>query len=242
MTADEFAVTDRTRVRRKPMRATYDRQTLYAILDEALIASVAVVIDGHPRVQPMIHARVGDTIILHGLATNRLLTTLAGGAELCLNVTLLDALVVARKIEDHSMLYRSVTLYGRAREIGDPATKLATMERVFASLVGRDRFATLPPLNPAYLKGTMVLELPIVEAVGKVNREVPTDEGADGIWSGTVPLRLAASAPRPDGRTKAEGLRPDVMLIDYRRPRPSDEKGRPLAEPPLPSMGASRHP
>lgn len=217
--ADDFTVTERTRVRRKPARATYDRALLYAILDEGLIASVAVVIDGKPRVQPMIHARIGDTVILHGLATNRLLTTLAGGAELCLNVTLLDALVVARRIEDHSMHYRSATLYGRVRVIADAAGKLAAMERVFASLVGQERFTTLPPLDAAYLRGTMVLELPIVEAVGKVNREAPTEDGADGVWSGLVPLRLAASAPWPDGRTKAEGLRPDFTLIDYRRPR-----------------------
>ncbi len=143
----DFTKTERTRMRRKAKRATYDRETIYAILDEALIASVAVSIKGQPNVQPMIHRRLGDRLILHGLATNRLLNAIAEGAEACINVFHLDALAIARKIEDHSMLYRSATIYGRGELVGDEAEKLAIMGQVFASLVGSGRLATLPPLQ-----------------------------------------------------------------------------------------------
>lgn len=215
--ADDFPITERTRVRRKPMRACYDRETLYAILDEALIASVAMVVDGSPQVQPMIHARIGDDIILHGLATNRLLGLLAAGAEACLNVTLLDALVLARRIEDHSFHYRSVTLYGRASPVEDPEEKQALMEKVFSSLVRSGRYATLPPLDLQYLKGTSVLRLSIGEAVGKINSASETGEGPAGIWSGLIPLSLTAGAPEPDERTRREALAPEPSVAAYRR-------------------------
>lgn len=217
--ADRIAVTDRTRVRLKARRACYDRDTLYAILDEALIASVAVVEDGRPRVQPMIHARIGDSIVLHGQAGNGLLALLAAGAEACLNVTLVDGLVLARTIADHSLHYRSVTLYGRAREVADPAQKLSLMEKVFASLVRSGRYAALPPLDPNYLKGTRVLTIPIEEAVGKINAE-PQESGAGephGIWSGLVPLAIRAGRPRPDERTRSEELEPDASVAAYER-------------------------
>ena len=212
-----FPVTPLTRMRRKAKRATYDRDTIHAILDEALIASVAVTIDGHPHVQPMIHWRIGDRLILHGLASNRLLSAIAQGAEACVNVFLLDALAIARKIEDHSMLYRSATVYGRGELIEDEAEKLAIMEQVFASLVGSGRFATLPPLQPGYLGGTMVVAVPIEEAVGKVNDQVDTDDGPDGIWSGLLPVRLDFGTPVPDQRTADEGLQPEPHLAAYSR-------------------------
>src|SRR5689334_22684960 len=121
--AGQFVKTERTQMRRRAKRATYDVETIYAILDEALIASVAVAIDGTPHVQPMIHARIGSDIILHGLATNRLLNAIADGAEACINVAIIDALAICRRIEDHSMLYRSATVYGRGRIVKDEAQK-----------------------------------------------------------------------------------------------------------------------
>lgn len=214
----EFEITERTRMRRKAKRATYDRAAIHAILDEALIASVATVIDGRPQVQPMIHARVGDTLILHGLASNRLLSAIAGGGEACINVAIIDALAVARRIEDHSMHYRSATIYGRGSPVEDEAEKARLMEQVFASLVGRGRFAALPPLPPGYLKGTMVVTVPIAEAVGKVNDEVDTGDGPDGVWSGLVPVRTAYDAPVADARTTDERTAPDAEIARYRRP------------------------
>ena len=215
---DEFPISERTRMRRKGSRATYDRATIHRIIDEALIASVAVAIDGSPHVQPMIHCRIGDDLILHGLATNRMLGHIAGGGEACINVTLLDGLAIARRIEDHSMLYRSATVYGRGSLIDDEREKHDIMERVFASLVGRDRFATLPALEPGYLKGTIVVRVPIAEAVGKVNQDIDTTEGLDGIWSGLLPVTTQFGVPTPDARSDEEGVTPPEALAAYRRP------------------------
>lgn len=204
--ADQFARTERTTMRRRARRATYDIETVHAIFDEALIASVAVSIDGVAHVQPMIHARIGDELILHGLASNRLLNAIASGAEACINVAIIDALAVCRRIEDHSMLYRSATVYGRGRLVTDEAEKTRIMTHVFESLVGRSRTAALPPLPEGYLDGTMVVVVPIDEAVGKVNSDVPTDNGPEGVWSGYVPVTVAYGEPAPDGRTAAERL------------------------------------
>lgn len=201
----QFPVTARTRMRRKAKRATYDRELVHAILDEALIASVAVSIDGQAHVQPMIHVRDGERLILHGLATNRLLSAIAGGAEACINVVLIDALVLARRTEDHSMHYRSATVYGRGALVEDEAEKQRLMEQVFTHLVKSDRLKHLPPLPDGYLKGTMVVLVPIAEAVGKVNDAAPTDEGPDGIWSGLVPVSVETLAPVADARTQASG-------------------------------------
>jgi nitroimidazol reductase NimA-like FMN-containing flavoprotein (pyridoxamine 5'-phosphate oxidase superfamily) len=202
-----FPATERTRMRRKAMRATYDRDLVHAILDEALIASVAVSIDGQPQVQPMIHVRDGDKIILHGLATNRLLSHIADGGEACINVALIDALVLARRTEDHSMHYRSATVYGHGTLVEDEAEKTALMHRVFNHLVKTDRLRHLPDLPPGYLKGTMVVLIPIEEAVGKVNQGVATDDGPDGIWSGLVPVEVRKGDPVPDQRTLDENAR-----------------------------------
>jgi nitroimidazol reductase NimA-like FMN-containing flavoprotein (pyridoxamine 5'-phosphate oxidase superfamily) len=198
-------VTDRTRVRRKAMRATYHVERVHSILDEALIASVAVSIDGQPHVQPMIHVRDGDRLILHGLATNRMLSHIARGGEACINVALIDAFVLARRTEDHSMHYRSASVYGRGTLVTDEAEKVGLMHKVFNHLVKTDRLQHLPALPPGYLKGTMVVLVPIEEAVAKVNDNVGTEDGPEGVWSGTVPVEIRKLDPIPDGRTQSEG-------------------------------------
>ena len=213
----DFPITDRTRMRRKASRATYDRDTIYTIIDEALTASVAAVIDGRPQVQPMIHVRIGDDIILHGLGGNRLLSTIAAGGEACINVMLLDALAMARRIEDHSMLYRSATIYGRGNEVVDEAEKAAIMDQVFASIVRSNRLEKLEPLAPGYLGGTVVVRVPIDEAVGKVNTKVATGDGVEGLWSGYVRLATAYAPLEPDERTRREGTAPDPSISGYRR-------------------------
>jgi hypothetical protein len=200
----EFPVTDRTRMRRRANRATYDRELVHSILDEALIASVAVSIDGQPHVQPMIHVRDGEQLILHGLATNRLLNHIAGGGEACINVVMIDALVLARRTEDHSMHYRSATVYGRGSLVTDEAQKQALMHKVFNHLVKTDRLRHLPELPPGYLRGTMIVLVPIVEAVGKVNAGVATEDGPEGVWSGTVPVQVMKLEPVADERTRVE--------------------------------------
>lgn len=203
----EFPITDRTRMRRKAKRATYDRALIHAILDEALIAAVAVSIDGQPHVQPMIHVRDGESLILHGLATNRLLSHIAAGGEACINVALIDALVLARRTEDHSMHYRSATVYGRGELVADEAEKTRLMHKVFNHLVKTDRLQHLPDLPDGYLKGTMVVLVPIEEAVGKVNAGIATDGGPEGIWSGIIPVEVQKQQPIADERTCAENAR-----------------------------------
>lgn len=214
---DQFPTTERTRMRRRAKRATYDVEMVHAILDEALIAAVAVNIDGVAHVQPMIHARIGGELFLHGLATNRLLNAIAEGAQACINVAIIDALAVCRRIEDHSMLYRSASVYGHGSLVTDEADKQRIMMHVFESLVGKSRTAALPALPDGYLDGTMVVSIPIEEAVGKVNSEVPTETGPDGVWSGFVPVAVAYGQPQPDARTAAEGTAPPRDLTPRRR-------------------------
>ncbi len=208
----DFPRTDRTVMRRAARRASYDRAAIYAIFDEAFIAAVAVTLDGSPHVQPMIHRRIGDRLIFHGLATNRLLGAIAAGAEACINVAIVDALVLARRIETHSMLYRSATAYGRGYQIPDEIEKLELMGQVFASLAGAARLAGLPPLAPGYLSGTIVVAVPLEEAVAKVNSHVDTEAGPDAIWSGLMPLQQQVGLPQPDARTVVERLVPASEL------------------------------
>jgi len=202
-----YPVTDRNRMRRKFKRATYERELIHAIIDEPLIASVAVSIDGQPHVQPMIHVRDGDQVILHGLATNRLLSHIAGGGEACINVAIIDALVLARRTEDHSMHYRSATVYGRGQLVTDEAEKVRLMHKVFNHLVKMERLEHLPDLPGGYLQGTMVVLVRIEDAVGKVNQDVPTDDGPEGIWSGLIPVAVRKDAPVADERTRVEGAK-----------------------------------
>jgi nitroimidazol reductase NimA-like FMN-containing flavoprotein (pyridoxamine 5'-phosphate oxidase superfamily) len=216
---DQFSPTERTRMRRRAKRATYDVGTIHAVFDETLTCSVAVVIDGQPHVQPMIHFRRGSDLVLHGLATNRLLNAIAQGAEVCINAMIVDALAICRRIEDHSMLYRSATVYGRGRRIEDEHEKARIMSAVFESLVGRSRTGSMPPLPAGYLEGTLVVVVPIEEAVGKVNSDVPTDAGPDGIWSGFVPVTVGYGVPAPDVRTQSEGLAPPTDLTPRRSSR-----------------------
>ena len=204
----EFQKTNRTSMRRRPDRATYDQAKIYAVFDEALFASVAICFDGRPQVQPMIHLRLGRHLIFHGLAGNRVLSALASGEQACINVAVVDALALARRIEGHSMHYRSATAYGRGQRLIDEREKTQLMERVFAKLVGADRYARLPRLPKSYLSNTLVVRVVIENAIGKINEAVDTESGPDGIWSGVIPVRGIRGSPEPDARTLCEGIEP----------------------------------
>ena len=206
---------------RKGLRATYDRAQIYRMLDEALTASVAVVLEGAPRVQPMIPYRDGDCLILHGHFENELLSVLGSGAEACINVTFVDAFALARSVEGHSLLYRSATIYGRGETVADERAKLELMERVFASLVGKERLSSLPSIDPAYLRFTLVVRVRIDEAVGKVNHSIETAQGGGALWSGLVPLSCGLGAPLPDHRTSAEQrVAPELSAFSRLPPKP----------------------
>jgi uncharacterized protein len=216
---------DRVRLRRKRERGSYDRAVVDAILDEALIAHLGIAgDDGQPLVIPTLHARCGDLVYLHGSAAGRTLRALSGGAPVCLTVSLLDGLVLARSAMHHSANYRSVMLLGHARSVEDRAEKLAAFEAIVEHIVpGRWRDVRPPTDNE--LKATAVLAIPIDEASAKVRIGQPIDDEEDyslPAWAGVIPLFTKALAPKPDPRLQAD-IPPPVYASDYRRtgsPRP----------------------
>lgn len=211
--------TDRTTVRRLPKRGVYDRDAVYAILDEALIAHVGFVIDGAPVVIPTIHWRDGDRLYLHGSVASRMLRTLKQGVETCVTVTLLDGLVLARSAFHHSMNYRSAVVMGTAVEVSDREEKVRALERLVEHVVpGRSRDVRAP--NEAEIRGTLVLSLPIDEASAKVRAGGPSDDEEDyalPIWAGVVPLALRADTPIDDERL-IDGVTAPEYAKQYQRP------------------------
>jgi nitroimidazol reductase NimA-like FMN-containing flavoprotein (pyridoxamine 5'-phosphate oxidase superfamily) len=219
MTAVETAPSPRTTVRRHPERGLYDRPTIDAILDEALFCHVGFVADGRPFVIPTIHARAGDVLYLHGSPASRMLRTLAGGLDVCVTVTILDGLVLARSVYNHSMNYRSVVVLGNARPVEDRAEKLAALTAIVEHVAaGRSRDARAP--SEKELAGTLVLALPLDEASAKVRTGPPKDFEDDvplPIWAGVVPLRLVAGEPEA-AEDLPDGLTVPGYARDYRRP------------------------
>ncbi|HEX9985369.1 MAG TPA: pyridoxamine 5'-phosphate oxidase family protein [Thermoanaerobaculia bacterium] len=211
--------TERTTVKRLAKRGNYERETVHAILDEALICHVGFVIDGQPVVIPTIHWRDGDRLYLHGSAANRMLRTLRdSGVDACVTVTLLDALILARSAFHHSMNYRSVVIMGKAVAVTDREEKLHALDRLVEHVVpGRAPFVR--PANDAELKQTLVLAIPIDEASAKVRTGGALDEDEDyalDVWAGVVPMRLVAGAPEPDEKMPP-GVPVPEYLLGYRR-------------------------
>jgi nitroimidazol reductase NimA-like FMN-containing flavoprotein (pyridoxamine 5'-phosphate oxidase superfamily) len=203
--------TERTTLRRLPDRGNYDRAVIEAILDEALICHVAFVVDGKPVVIPTIHTRAGQTLYFHGSVASRMLRTLREGVDTCVTVTLLDGLVLARSAFHHSMNYRSVVVFGRAREVTDRDEKLRALDALVEHVVrGRSREVRAP--NEAEFRGTLVLALPIAEASAKIRTGGPLDDEEDyslPVWAGVIPLRLVPQEPIADGRVSVEA--PDYV-------------------------------
>ncbi len=192
--------TERARIHRLPERGAYDRPTIHAILDEALLCHAGFVVEGRPVVIPTIHTRIDDHLYFHGSPASGLLRTLRGGVDACVTVTILDGLVLARSAFHHSMNYRSVVVFGKAEEVSDGEEKL----RVLAALVehvcrGRSGDARAP--NEKELKQTLVLRLPIEEASAKIRTGPPSDDAEDyalPVWAGVLPLALVPLTPVPD--------------------------------------------
>lgn len=208
------------RLRRKRERGSYDRQAIDAILDEALIAHLGIVeADGQPLVIPTLHARRGDLVYCHGSVASRTLRMLAAGAPVCLTVSLIDGLVLARSAMHHSANYRSAMLVGKASCVEDPDEKRAAMEAVIEHIVpGRWPEVRAPTDNE--LKATSVLAIPIEEASAKVRTGGPQDDEEDhalGAWAGVIPLATEAGVPTPDPRLRA-GIEPPAYVSAYRRP------------------------
>jgi len=207
--ADQLAVTDRTRVHRHPERTRTDRAALHAVLDAGLIGHLALVRDGSPVALPVAYGRDGDTLYLHGSTGSRAFRALADGAPLCLAITLLDGLVLARSATNSSMNYRSAVVFGRATAVVDEAAKRAALEVVTEHLAP-GRWAEVRPVTRKELAATLVLALPLEEASVKVRIGPPTDDEEDldlPIWAGVLPLALTAGRPVAD-----PGLRPGVPV------------------------------
>ncbi len=220
MSAPDFTRTPRTTVRRLPQRGVYDRAAVFAILDEALVCHVGFARDGQPFVIPTIFARVEDRLYLHGSAASRMLGALAEGIDVCVTVTLLDGLVLARSAFHHSMNYRSVVVFGRARLVTDPDEKRAALVAVVEHVVpGRSRDVRDP--SELELLATSVLRLDLLEVSAKVRTGPPVDDPEDmdrPCWAGEIPLRLEAQAPVADPQLRA-GVEPPPIARSYRRPR-----------------------
>ena len=217
----ELSPTPRTRVRRLPSRASYDRTTIHAILDEGLVCHLGFVHDGQPFVLPTTYARVDDALYLHGSAASRMLRGLRDGIPVCVTVTLLDGLVLARSAFHHSMNYRSVVILGVAAEVTGAAERLRALEAIVEH-VNPGRWRQVRPPNDRELKATIVLRLPIVEASAKVRTGPPLDDEEDyelPVWAGVIPLKTVAYSPVADPRMSANNEPPGYAL-KYARPVP----------------------
>jgi uncharacterized protein len=223
---DPLAPTPLTRLHRHPERGSHDRALLYAILDEGLVASVGFVEGEQPFVMPMAYARLGDRLLLHGARASRALARAAEGLPLCVTVTLLDGLVLARSAMSHSLNYRSVVVLGRARELADAAEKRAALTAVVEHVLP-GRAAEVRAPSDKELAATRVLALPIEEASAKVRSGGPRDDPDDmavPCWAGHLPLALCPTGPPvPDG---GELHALPTALASYRRGRAGALSGR----------------
>lgn len=211
----------RTRVRREAERGLYDRATIDAILDEALVCHVGFVHDEQPFVIPTLHARVGDELLLHGSSASRMLRAAGAGAPICVTVTLVDGLVLARSAFNHSVNYRSVVVLGVPRVVDDPGERERALE-VFTERIVPGRWADVRHPSPKELKATRVLSLTLDEASAKVRTGGPNDDDDDldwPAWAGVLPLTSEYGALQPHDALP-EGLEPPGYLTRYRRPRP----------------------
>ena len=213
-----FAPSERTQIKRLPKRGHYDRETVFKILDEAFVCHVGFVVDGQPYVIPTNFGRSGDTLYLHGSAASRMLRSLSEGIPVCVTVTLVDGLVLARSAFHHSVNYRSVVILGTAHLVSDPAEKMEAL-RLFTEHIMKGRWDDIRLPTDQELKGTTVLALPMEEVSAKVRTGGPVDDEEDyalPMWAGVLPLPVAAGEPIPDGRLNPKTEIPGYMK-GYRR-------------------------
>jgi len=210
--------TERTRVRRLPKRGAYDSETINSILDEAFVCHIGFVVDGQPYVIPTGFARIDNDLYIHGSSASRMLRSLAEGVQVCVTVTLVDGLVLARSAFHHSMNYRSVVILGKATLVEEPQEKGRAMEALTEHIVpGRWKDVRWP--TELELKATSVLKVPIEEASAKIRTGGPVDDEEDytiDIWAGVLPLELVSGQPIEDERLTQEIELPKYNQ-DYKR-------------------------
>jgi nitroimidazol reductase NimA-like FMN-containing flavoprotein (pyridoxamine 5'-phosphate oxidase superfamily) len=211
--------TDRTAVRRLPKRGSYDRDVLNAILDEGLVCHVGFVASGQPYVIPTTYGRVGERLYLHGSAASRMLKEMRGGIPVCVTVTHLDGLVLARSAFHHSMNYRSAVVLGTAEEVVDAEERWGAL-RAIVEHVAPGRWDSVRAPNESEMRATLVLGLAIDEASAKIRTGPPVDDDEDyatTIWAGELPMRTTVLGPVPDPRL-APGIPVPAHVTAYRRP------------------------
>jgi nitroimidazol reductase NimA-like FMN-containing flavoprotein (pyridoxamine 5'-phosphate oxidase superfamily) len=202
----DFAPTERTQVHRLPKRGVYDREAVYRILDEGLVCHVGFVADGKPVVIPTGYGRQGETLYVHGSNASRMFRALGKGADVCITVTLVDGLVLARSAFHHSMNYRSVVIFGKATVLDDPAAKREALH-VFTQHVAPGRWEEIRQPSEKELQATIVLSVPLEEVSAKVRTGPPIDDEEDyalPVWAGVLPLDLTPRAPLADPRLPTE--------------------------------------
>lgn len=211
--------TERTRLKRLPKRGSFDREVVNAIIDQALYCHVGFVHHGSPFVIPTLHVRIGDNLYVHGSAASRMLRTASEGIPLCITVTHIDGLVLARSAFHHSVNYRSVVVLGTATETEDAAEKNRVLEALVEHIIP-GRWADARPPAPKELAATSVLCMPITEASAKIRAADAADDEEDyalPVWAGTIPLRVVSGAPAPDARL-TDGIELPPYVSNYRLP------------------------
>ncbi len=210
----EISQTKRTRLKRLPKRGNFDRETINAILDEGFFCHVGFVVEGQPYVIPTGYARIGADLMIHGSSASRMMRSLAGGIDVCVTVTLVDGLVLARSAFHHSVNYRSVVILGEAEVVTEADEKNKALE-AFTEHIIRGRWADVRWPTELELKATTVLKLPITEASAKIRTGDPVDDDEDyamDVWAGVLPLKIQAGTPIDDTK-----LRPGIDVPDHVR-------------------------
>lgn len=216
----KLAVTGKTKLRRLPNRATYDVETIYQILDEGFVAHVGFAANGQTFVIPTGYARCGDKLLIHGSSASRMMRAMAKEIEVCVTVTLIDGLVLARSAFHHSMNYRSVVVFGAAKIITAENEKMEAL-RLFTEHIVPGRWTDVRPPTANELKATTVLVLPLTEASAKIRTGNPVDDKEDyamNVWAGVLPAAMNFGEPIPDAQLSRE-IAPPAYIANYRSPR-----------------------
>lgn len=210
--------TKKTKIKRLPKRGNFDRKVIYKILDEGFVCHVGFSIDNQPFVLPTAYARVDDQLLIHGSAASRMMKSMALEINVCVAVTLVDGLVLARSAFHHSMNYRSVVVFGKAEVIRDEGEKARALQ-AFTQHIIPHRWSEVCPPNKKELKGTMILSLALDEASAKIRSGDPVDDEEDyamDVWAGVIPLEVSTKEPIADARLR-DGVKIPPHISNYNR-------------------------
>ena len=218
--SEQIPRTTRTKLKRLPKRGNFERETIYKILDEAFICHVGFIVENKPFVIPTSFARIDDVLMIHGSAASRMMRNLSGEIDVCVTITLVDGLVLARSAFHHSMNYRSVVVFGKAKIVSDEQEKYDAL-KAFTEHIVPNRWSEIRLPTALELKATTVLSIPLNEASAKIRTGNPVDDEEDydlDVWAGVLPLNLTANTPIADDRLK-DGIEIPQNILSYNRKR-----------------------